>query len=191
MSSRVWILRCRLLKPLDLKLIQVTSVGEWHCIQGLPYPVIATNLNVHPTTVSRTVKLFEETGTVCSIQGYCKNHHHTLKLLDKYALLNTIVDEPAHYLSEIQQILRNTTGTQISVPTISKYLHKAGFTHKKLMYRAGQRNEALRQQFMSQVEVYDPRMLVFIDECGSDRKSALRRYGQHTFHLQSDTIYRK
>ncbi len=29
--------------------------------------------NVDPTTVTRTVQLFEETGTVCSIQGYYQN----------------------------------------------------------------------------------------------------------------------
>lgn len=30
---------------------------------------------------------------------------------------------------------------------------------------------------MSQVSIYDPNMLLFIDECGSDRKLALRKYG--------------
>ena len=40
------------------------------CVLGLSYTEVAQQLNVDPTTVSRTVQLFEETGTVCSIQGY-------------------------------------------------------------------------------------------------------------------------
>ena len=34
---------------------------------------VAKRLNVDPTTVSRTAQLFEERGTVCSIQGYHEN----------------------------------------------------------------------------------------------------------------------
>ena len=31
---------------------------------------VAKRLNVDPSTVGRTIQQFEETGTVCSIQGY-------------------------------------------------------------------------------------------------------------------------
>lgn len=147
------------------------------CVQGLPYSKIASNLNVDPTTVLRTVKLFEETSTVCSIQGYRETTEKVLTVLDKFSMLEAIVENPSLFLCEIQQLLLHTTGTRISVPTICKYLQHAGFSHKKLMFRACQRSESLRQQYLLQVSVYDPNMLVFIDECGSDRKSALRKYG--------------
>ena len=40
------------------------------CGLGLSYKQIGEQLNVDPSTVCRTVQLFEETGTVHSIQGY-------------------------------------------------------------------------------------------------------------------------
>lgn len=102
------------------------------CIQGFSYTNIASNLNVDPSTVHRTVKLFEETGTICSIQGYRETSNKVLTIHDELAIL---------------------------------------------MFRAQQRSDELRKQFQEQVSIYDPSMLVFVDECGSDKRSALRRYG--------------
>ena len=42
---------------------------RWWYTKDLSCIQIARNLNVDPSTVYRTVKLFDETGTVCSIQG--------------------------------------------------------------------------------------------------------------------------
>ena len=50
------------------------------CSLGITYAQIATNLNIDPSTVCRTVQLFEQTGTVESIQGY---HEKTTKRLTR------------------------------------------------------------------------------------------------------------
>ena len=42
---------------------------------------------------------------------------------------------------------------------------------------AKQRDEELRSKFRNDVTVYEPHMLVFIDESGFDRRNSLRRYG--------------
>ena len=47
---------------------------RWHmvyqqCVLGLSYTEVAERLNVDATTVSRTVQLFEEMGTVRSIHA--------------------------------------------------------------------------------------------------------------------------
>ena len=98
------------------------------CIQELPYATIASNLNVHPSTVYRTVKLFEETGTVCSIQGYHETTCKKLTINDEFAILEAVLDNPSIYLTEIQQLLFQTTGTTVTTATICKYLHQAGFS---------------------------------------------------------------
>ena len=56
------------------------------CILYLPYAEVARNLNVHPYTVCRTLKLFEETGTVCSIQGYRESPFKKLIAHDELAI---------------------------------------------------------------------------------------------------------
>ena len=40
-----------------------------------------------------------------------------------------------------------------------------------------QQNAASRAQFLSDISVYEPEMLLFIDETGSDRRNSIRRYG--------------
>ena len=48
---------------------------------------------------------------------------------------------------------------------------------QKLQLVATQRNEEIRAEFTSDVSIYEPHMLVFIDETGTDRRDALRKYG--------------
>lgn len=73
------------------------------CILALSYTTIANNLNVDLSTVHRTVKLFEETGGVYSIQGYHESIEKSLTSCDKFAILESVVETPLLYLSEIQQ----------------------------------------------------------------------------------------
>ena len=40
-----------------------------------------------------------------------------------------------------------------------------------------QQSEAMRAKFMAEVSIYDPSMLVWIDESGCDRRNSIRKYG--------------
>jgi len=40
-----------------------------------------------------------------------------------------------------------------------------------------QRDENQRQQFIDDVSIYNPEMIIFLDETGTDRRDALRRKG--------------
>ena len=51
------------------------------------------------------------------------------------------------------------------------------FSRKKLTLRAQQRSEELRAKFLIDVSVFEPEMLIFVDETGSDKRAALRKYG--------------
>ena len=56
----------------------------------------------------------------------------------------------------------------VNESAICKFLHKSGLTHQRLKMTAVQQDVFLRQQFVSEVTVYAPEMLVFIDETGTD-----------------------
>ena len=71
---------------------------------GLSYAEVGRRLIVHPTTVSRTVQLFEETGTVCSIQGYHENTHKKLSSCDELAIIEAVLDNPSMYLHEMRML---------------------------------------------------------------------------------------
>ena len=79
----------------------------------------------------------------------------------------------------LHQQLLQTTGTDVCIATLCNFLQSAGFTRKKLTLSAQQRSEELREQFLETVSIYDPSMLVFIDETGCDKHTTYRRYGGH------------
>ena len=56
------------------------------------------------------------------------------------------------------------------------YIDK-NFSHKKLTKIASQCTEELREKFLIDCSAYEPEMLVFVDETGCDRRSAMRRFG--------------
>ena len=66
---------------------------------------------------------------------------------------------------------------QVSESAICKFLQKSGFTHQRLKITALQQDAYLREQFIYEVSVYEPEMLVFIDETGTDRRNLIRKYG--------------
>ena len=58
--------------------------------------------------------------------------------------------------------------------TICRTVHKLGFTRKKLTKIAIQQSDELRGQFMMEISVFEPEMIVWVDEMGSDRRNTVR-----------------
>ena len=145
----------------------------------LTYREIARNLNVDAATVCRVAKLFEETGTV-NKRSHPHGYDHHLKQLtkcDEYFIAELVVEKPGIYLRELQPEVHKLTGTDISTSTICNFLHENRFSHRKLTRIARQRSDILRCQYMFDTSIFSSEMFVFLDESGSDRRDALRRYG--------------
>lgn len=58
-----------------------------------------------------------------------------------------------------------------------KFLSKVGFTRQRLATYALQRDEDLRQQFVSDVSLYAQDTLIFIDETGTNRTDTVWKFG--------------
>ena len=56
-------------------------------------------------------------------------------------------------------------------------MQKQNFSRKKLTFRAQQRSEELRAKFLTDISIFEPEILVFVDETGTDKRAALRKYG--------------
>ena len=143
--------------------------------QNLSSVQIAEIFGVCERTVKRYVLMFEQTGEVESVQA-----SHGSPLLDKFEqlkLLQLILDYPGIYLKEIQKKLEGFFGVSISLSTICRALKRMGCT-RQVMYRiALQRSDTLRAQFIADISVYDPAMLVWLDESGCDKRNTVRKYG--------------
>ena len=78
-----------------------------------------------------------------------------------------------------ESALSQSTSTNVSAATICRFLQKQEFTYKKLSFRAQQRYDELRANFILYIS-FKPHMLIFIDETGTDKRTALHKYG-HSF----------
>ena len=138
--------------------------------------MIAQNLNIDKS-VYRILQLYFNTGTVSKRQ-YPKDKS-TRKLTDPAQLLvlHLAIERPGIKLQEIQEELLNLLLVDIHVSNICRFLHQSGFKRQKLRIPAAQRDEVLRQQYITEVSIYNSEMLIFLDETGADRRNALLRYG--------------
>ena len=136
---------------------------------------VAANLGVDTTTVWRTVKLFKETGTVQpkTPPGAVKK----LSSATEFTIASEVLNRPGIMLHELQTLLAEALGIVVCLSTICRFLHRIGFSRQKLRVVALQRSDFLRAQFVSDVSIYEPEMLIFLDETGSDRRNSIRKYG--------------
>lgn len=146
-------------------------------VLGYKYQTIASNLNVDISTVWRIVQKFEVTGHVDK-KSYPKDQcFRKLTSPLKLMILHIVLSTPGVYLAEIKRELFEITGADVHASSICRFLSKVGFTRQKMKYVALQRDKELRSRFVSDVSIYNPDMLIFLDESGTDKRDKLRKYG--------------
>ena len=114
-------------------------------------------------SVRRYISLFHQTGNV----EFKSQRHGPEKLLGDFGqltLLHIILSNPGIYLSEIKEELIRLVGVDISVSTICRTLKFMGCSRQVMHRVALQRSDQLRVNFMAQISVYDPAMLIWLDE---------------------------
>ena len=143
---------------------------------GLSYERIAANLSIDPSTVRRTIKLFNDTGSV-SKKKYDKSGL-TRKLTDvvQFFILQLVLQRPGILLREIKAEVCHVLRIEVEESTICKFLHSQGFTRQKMQIVAKQRDEFERCIYVTELTIYKADMFIFLDETGCDRRNAMRRY---------------
>ena len=145
-------------------------------VKGYTVKRVASNLGVDAATVSRIVNRFRLSGVV---QRMPHNHISYSLLTEpiKLMILHLVLQRPGMYLHEIASAVLEDTGANLPLSSICRFLRRMRFTQQKLRLVAKQRDEYKRALFVSEVSVYKPDMLIFLDESGSDRRACIRRYG--------------
>lgn len=96
---------------------------------------------------------------------------------EQLTVLQLLLDNPNMYLDEIQRELYDFTGTVAHISTICRTVHRLGMTRQKLRYVALQQSVDQRVMFMADISMFEPEMIVWLDETGSDRRNSTRAYG--------------
>ena len=85
--------------------------------------------------------------------------------------------KPTMYLEELQSELYDLTGTWVHVSTICRTVQRLGLTRKKVQLVALQCSMEMQARFMAEISLFDPQMLVWVDETGSNRRNSVRAHG--------------
>ena len=116
------------------------------CMLNLPNAEVARNLNVDPSTVCRTVKLFEDNGTVCNIQGYHESPFKKLTAHDELAIADVVLDKPSIHLKEFSNTCCKPLVLMCALQHSTIFFwQSAGSTSNKLTLKAQQRSDELGQ----------------------------------------------
>ena len=125
----------------------------------------------------RTLRLFDSTGTVNKKAYSCPSRK--MSTTDELHLWNCRKSWHGMYLTEMKKEL-HVRGADVDESTIRRFLKESKFFRKKLRLVTIQQSEELRARwYLAEVVLYDPSilMLVFVDEMGSNRKDAMRKFG--------------
>ena len=103
------------------------------------------------------------------------------KLSDYYEniIIDNLLEKPGMYLHELQYEISNITGTQVDESTIYRFLKRNNFMHKRFKLFG----TTVQCHFKRAIAIYLMclfmilKSLLFLDEMGSDRKSAQRMFG--------------
>ncbi len=113
-------------------------------------------------------------------RSFTETTREDLRKLDERSelyVVGIVLNNPAMYLGEIRQEIRDVLQVDLSVSTICRLLQRYSITRKKIMQVAVQRCYSLRGAFMAQCLLLDSRMYVWVDETGTDRRDNIRKYG--------------
>ena len=149
--------------------------------QGMSYSDISAVLYMSERSVQRYMELFHATGHVSATSqkrgpSKCLTEFEQFIVL-QVLILQVLIHQPTSYLHEVQDQLYQSTGKWVHSSTICRLIKEHGFTRKKVRTIALQRSEQLRIEFMAEISMYDPDMLLWIDETGSARRNSIRQYG--------------
>ena len=148
-----------------------------HFLQNKSARAISKEMYLGKSTVFRYIHKYNATG---DIMPTVQRRHGPAPAMSEFELvtiLQLLFRRPSSYLHEIQDELRKITGSSYHAATICRAIRHLGMSRKLLRQVARQRCTIQRARFMFEIMDFDPKTLIFIDETGSTRRNAIRRYG--------------
>ena len=147
-----------------------------HVAHNMEVTEISQQLSVSQSSVYRYIELFERTGDVRP-KSYRHGPPKLLGDMEQLFLLKLILNYPGIYLSELQAKLFIKYDVTVNVSTICRTLKFMGCSRQVIQQVALQRSDEQRAKFMAEVSMYDPSMLLWVDESGCDLRNCMRNHG--------------
>ncbi|KIL55693.1 hypothetical protein M378DRAFT_17709 [Amanita muscaria Koide BX008] len=143
---------------------------------SMDIPSIIHHTRCKKRTIERVLSDYRRRGTVMRDHlRELRGAKCVLTAADVRFLRGTVRHSPEIYLDEMQEIMEDRLGVDVSESTIWRALRRSGFTLKKLTRQALERSAIKRARFRYQCgRQYTPEQIVFVDESSFDRRTSLR-----------------
>jgi transposase len=151
-------------------------VVYWYCDLNWDAEQCAAVSKRSVSTIYRVIRCFRSHGTIDNPRRP-SGRSRILSTEDKGFLLSLIQAKPTLYLDEIQSLLFERLGLDVSLATISRALVAAAVSRKAIAREALERNEALRAAWQAQWGCYDASAFIWVDESGVDDRTTQRLDG--------------
>ena len=138
---------------------------------------IGIRLQIAPSTAHRIFTRFKITGDVAPKTQPLRPQIRKLDDYHELLIMGILLDNPCTYLREICHSIKEATGVVVSGATVCRVLKKNGFTRKKVQHVAKQRSIQYRAEFVAHAMLYNRECFVWVDETGSDKRKAMRKFG--------------
>jgi transposase len=143
--------------------------------RGIPNHDIARVFGVSLATVKRYAKLRRVTGDLAPRPS--PGRRRQLAASHEQALLAQLQESPDATLKQHCAMLKRDHGVSVSVTVVSRAIARLGWTRKKKVPRAAERNAAAHAAWCLLAATLDSGRLVFVDECSVNLAMA-PRYGR-------------
>ena len=146
-------------------------------VHGSSTAEIAQLFCISKSTVRRYLMAFRNTGEVRA-RNRRNGPQRLLCEFGQSLLLKYIFENPTSYLHEIQKKLNDSYGVQVSASTICRTLKSMGCSRQVIRHVALQQSNTARAKFMAEISLYEPSMLIWLDESACDAKrNSIRKFG--------------
>lgn len=144
-------------------------------VHKMSLAAISELMCVSERSVRRYLRLFNQTGDV---EPKLQRHGPPLLIgeFEQLTLLRLILENKGIYLHELQDELYDMFGVSVSPSTICRTLRIMGCCRRVIRHVAIQRSDELRAHFMANVSVYEPEMIIWLDESSCDRRNSMRKF---------------
>jgi transposase len=143
--------------------------------RGIPNHDIARVFGVSLATVKRYARLRRATGDL--MPRPIPGRPRQLAASHEQALLAQLQASPDATLKQHRAMLKRAHGVSVSATTVSRAIARLGWTRKKKIPRAAERNAAAQAAWRLLAATLDSGRLVFVDECSVNLAMA-PRYGR-------------
>jgi transposase len=150
------------------------NIVIWHYEGHKKALEIARLARCSERTVYDVLRLHRDFGVVQNPLAQPRGRKRILDAGDVNYLSALLAANPTLYLDELQILLFENRGVDVSLATLSRALRRIALTHKGVAKTAAERNELLRAIWQAEYGDIPPNYFVWIDESSVDDKTNQR-----------------